>query len=518
MKRWQIFLLVILALVIIGAAGYYGYAGNFSNPFTQTAEPTPIEVPPTVAVTRGDVEKTIITPGQLVNYSTIDLPAEISGPIAEINVRPGDSVQAGQVLARIGGREQLEAEVAAAEVVLLEAQQTLNDIYTNAELRQAEAQQAISDAEQSLAELAANAPLQQAEAIQAIVDVQQAVATAEYRLNSLSAPANEATLAAAQADVTLLTERLAKAEKAYAPYRDKPDNNLNKAFTATAWADAKKAYDAALRTLNGLTGSPTEFTRAKAEAELALAQAQLAQAQATYNALKDGVDPVQQAVAEAKLGLAQAAYEALEEGIAPTELASAQANLEKAQLDLSLAQAKLHALEIMAPFDGVILQVNVRAGETVNAGSKVLQMADPLALEVLASVVEEEYPLLKVGQPVEVYFDAAPDVEARGRVDRIIPMRVSTDRPLYQFYIALDEVPTVLVEGMTADASIILESRSAVLRLPRALVHANSDGSASVSVWLGDHEEQRAITLGLRGDLFVEVLSGLVEGDQVVGQ
>lgn len=518
MKRWQIILFSFLGVAIIGGAGYIGSTGQLPVPFGQQAEPTQVEAPPTVPVSHGDVEKTIITPGQLVNYSTIDLPAQVSGPIAEINVRPGESVTSGQVLARIGGQEALEAELAEAEIAVLEAQQALDAIYTNAGLHQAEAQQAISDAQQALDALAVDAPVQQAEAMDAIANAQQAVLDAEYQLSSLTAPADEASLAAAKSDVTLLKERLVKAEKAYAPYRSKPDSNLNKARTGGLWADAKQAYDAAVRQLNSLTGTATDLVRAKAEAGFALAQAQLAQAQATYDALQEGVDPVSLAIAEAELELAQMAYDTLEEGIDPTGLASAQANLTKAEVDLSLAQARVEALEITAPFDGVVLEVSVREGETVNDGSQILQMAAPQDLEVLTSVIEEDYPLVQVGQPVDIFFDAAPEVEATGRIDRIVPVRASDDRPLYRVYISIDDAPDVLVEGMTADAAVILESRTDVLRLPRSLVRATSDGSTTVTVWVGDHEESRTITTGLRGDLYVEILTGLEAGDLVVGQ
>jgi multidrug efflux pump subunit AcrA (membrane-fusion protein) len=56
------------------------------------------------------------------------------------------------------------------------------------------------------------------------------------------------------------------------------------------------------------------------------------------------------------------------------------------------------------------------------------------------------------------------------------------------------------------------------LRLPRALVKTRSDGTAQVEVWLGDRAELRTIKVGLRGDVFVEILEGLREGEAVVGE
>ena len=117
MKRWQIFFLIILAIILIGGAGYLGYRGMI--PFTQAETPEPVEVPPTVEVSRGQVQQAIIAPGQLVNYRTVDIPAGITGPVEAVHVRPGDAVQAGEELVRLGGREQLEMDVASAEIALL---------------------------------------------------------------------------------------------------------------------------------------------------------------------------------------------------------------------------------------------------------------------------------------------------------------------------------------------------------------------------------------------------------------
>lgn len=73
--------------------------------------------------------------------------------------------------------------------------------------------------------------------------------------NSSSYTPSEASLTAAQANVTFAAQELAQADAAYAPYRNKPDGNLNKAYHGAAWAAAQQAYDTAVAQLNALTGS-----------------------------------------------------------------------------------------------------------------------------------------------------------------------------------------------------------------------------------------------------------------------
>lgn len=101
----------------------------------------------------------------------------------------------------------------------------------------------------------------------------------------------------------------------------------------------------------------------------------------------------------------------------------------------------------------------------------------------------------------------------------MVPQRVQGEnRPLYYVYVAPDEIPRGVVAGMTADASITIARRPNVLRLPRALVRARSDGSAQVKMWADAEVESRTVKVGLRGDVYIEVLEGLTEGEQVVGE
>ena len=77
-----------------------------------------------------------------------------------------------------------------------------------------------------------------------------------------------------------------------------------------------------------------------------------------------------------------------------------------------------------------------RPGETVAAGMNLILLADPTALEVRTTVIEEDLPLVQVGQPAELFFDAQPDAAVEGRVARIVPQRVrGENRPLYHVYI-----------------------------------------------------------------------------------
>jgi len=202
----------------------------------------------------------------------------------------------------------------------------------------------------------------------------------------------------------------------------------------------------------------------------------------------------------------------------PTEsdITNADSELALAQAKYDAAKAVLESLEIQAPFVGVIFAVTAQVGETYQAETTLFTVGDPKALEVIANVTEEDYPLLTVGQTVEIYFDARPDVTVQGNVERIIPKRIEGDRPLYNIYITLNEIPDGLADGMTADTAITIAQSTGVLCLPRAVVRASSGDSTIVKVWDGTQETSKEIKIGLRGDTYVEIVSGLTEGEQVV--
>jgi RND family efflux transporter MFP subunit len=199
-----------------------------------------------------------------------------------------------------------------------------------------------------------------------------------------------------------------------------------------------------------------------------------------------------------------------------SEIIAADSELALAQAKYDAAKAVMESLEIKAPFDGVVFAVSAESGQTYQAEAALFTIGDPKALEVKANITEEDFPIVSVGQAAALFFDAQPDLTVQGKVSRIIPQRTEGDSPLYDIFIVLDEVPDGLADGMTADTAITIAKHEGVLCLPRAMVRASGADSTTVRVWNGLEETTKEIKLGLRGDTYVEIVSGLSEGDQVV--
>ena len=449
MKRGGWFLALLAGLILVGGAGYAGFRG--------TTPPTaaPVQTPTTVKVERGDVQQTVTAPGKLIGMREVDLNFGANGVLARLNVRPGDTVTTGQLLAALDTTD-LQLQVAQAEQSLLIQQAAYSSTI------QADPA-AVNSARAALA--SANTAYQAAQHNLGLKDDQ-------IRLDCAGLEDAENYMLAAR-DAYNAVANDWKASR----YPIKKEREL-------IYKSAINAYELAVARCNLATSKPNE-------GELRSTAAQVAQAK-----------------------------ENLEKLLSPRSetVLRAQAELEQARLTLEQKRAQLAQAAIIAPFDGTVLAVKARTGESVAANASVIVLSDTDAVEAETSVVEEDWPLVQTGQAVELFFDASPAQAVTGRVSRRVPQRIAGDRPLYPIYISLDTVPENIVPGMTVDASIVIDQRSAVLRLPRALVRARSDNTATVKVWTGDRAVERTIKVGLRGDLYVEIIEGLSEGEQVVGE
>ena len=136
------------------------------------------------------------------------------------------------------------------------------------------------------------------------------------------------------------------------------------------------------------------LARLSREAELAKDKLALAEAQEALAKAKAGGDTLplaqaQLAVNEAEVSLqaAQEARQELDEG-ADATVATAQAAVDKKRLAVNDAETALAGTQLVAPFDGTILETNVNAGDQVSANTTILTLANLKALRVVASVDE----------------------------------------------------------------------------------------------------------------------------------
>ncbi len=284
----------------------------------------------------------------------------------------------------------------------MSAQKALDDLL-NSQIQQAQAQQTVEKAQQALDD-AKKPELAQAQALEAIATAQKAVDEAERLLRWMNSPANQSYVDEAQAQVTLTKDRLDKANEKYAPYANRPEDNVTRARLLSDVSAAQQAYDFAVRRLNSMQGTASGNDIAIQEANLATAQAQLVSAQREYERIKEGTSPADIALLEAQLADAQREFERVKDGPDAADIAAAQARVAAAQATVNLAR-------IVAPFDGTITEVFSKPGDQVAPGTPAFRLDDLSHQLVDVNVSEVDINRIQPGQPVTLVFDAIPNKE-----------------------------------------------------------------------------------------------------------
>jgi HlyD family secretion protein len=202
--------------------------------------------------------------------------------------------------------------------------------------------------------------------------------------------------------------------------------------------------------------------------------------------------------AEYNLAKAQETLAEIEAGSDPKELEVAQAKAISAQANLEEAQAALEAATMVAPFDGTVISVGAEVGDLVSSNMVVVTLADLTNLRVRAIVDETDISNVEIGQEVEATFDAFPGYVFWGEV-----LEGAED--------------VALKTGMTANLEIVVGRREDALLVPAMAVQQSEEGDV---VMVQDTLEGPAVAttvkVGLSDGTYVEIVSGLIEGDQVL--
>ena len=244
----------------------------------------------------------------------------------------------------------------------------------------------------------------------------------------------------------------------------------------------------------------------------------------------------------------------------------AERQVEQARADLASTQDALDKTEIRAPMDGIVTARNIEQGEVVvtgtmnNPGTVLMTISDMSAVETVLEVDQTDVPQLRIGQKASIRIDAFPDETFPGEVSEIgsSPIRgtsalggaaTGTD---YEVKVTLLKHPERIRPGLTVTTDITTATRDKVLTVPvGALVlrqpepkgtpgaaqatpkpasaptpvstpaKPESAGSRpkdieGVYVVVAKKAEFRPVTTGIKGEMDVEVTSGLKEGDEVV--
>ena len=441
---------------------------------------------------------------ELVSQQVVAL--GVAGIVDDIAVQAGDEVSAGQVLLTLDSTE-LERAVKRAELDVEAAQNTLDELSEAADDAEiAAAQASLVEAQENLAD------------VQAGPDAGE-IAAAQSNVSATWAAYNELLAGESEAELTQLSAELRKAEVAVAEAQD--------AYNAIAWQNSAGMTSQAA----DLQSATIDYEAAKAAYEESTAPADTSEiqsalttaqnAQVSLDELLNSPTAAEIAAAEAQVASAQATLDDLLSGASASEWRSATISMEQALVDLEEAYSNLAAVQVTASIDGIVLSVEVEAGESVSSGAGAVTLADPTQLELTIDVAEVDIVQVSVGQAATVEIDALPGQDFLGAVENIAPSSdISSGTVSYPVTVRLTSgnLESVL-PGMSAVATLETEPTSLSGQL---LVPTNSireqDGVSVVMVVRDGVTAAVEVTPGvIQGEYTAVQTTGLQAGDQVLG-
>lgn len=172
-------------------------------------------------------------------------------------------------------------------------------------------------------------------------------------------------------------------------------------------------------------------------------------------------------------------------------------------------------IEWLAPRDGIVLERNAIEGMRAQPGDVLFRVADTSVVWAMIDVAERDLGTLAAGQPVIVKARSFPGREFAGKISVIYP-QVNRETRTARVRIELSNPDGLLRPDMYVDAEINTGNPEPILTIPESAV-LDTGTKSSVFVDKGQGRfEPRDVTLGHRGDGYVEVREGITEGEPVV--
>ena len=188
-------------------------------------------------------------------------------------------------------------------------------------------------------------------------------------------------------------------------------------------------------------------------------------------------------------------------------------SLQAARARVALARKASTDTIVRAPFDGVIAQRLVSAGDYVTRGTKVAVVVRINPLRMQLTIPEQFVSAIGIGQPVNFEVDAYADRQFEGRVKFVSPS-LQADQRAMTIEAAVPNATGELKPGLFATARIEQPARTPGVLVPAGAVQITA-GTSRVYVVTGDHVEERIVTTGQTVDTLIEVTKGLKAGERV---
>jgi HlyD family secretion protein len=294
-----------------------------------------------------------------------------TGKILEVTVREGDTVKAGDVIARLDDA-QVRAREDQARAALVDAQAKMEG------------------ARQQIAVLQDQLRQNQVQTGQSTLDAEGRVRQAQ------------ADLTAAEADLTQQEAALRLAQ-----------------FNRDAYTRLAK------------TGAASQLQGLQAEVQADQQAAEVAAAQRRVESSRGALTTAQANLDNPKIRVAQTSSTEAQIAQQQSTIAAADAETKQAQASLAEAEANRADLTVIAPFSGTVLTRAAEPGEVVQAGTAIVTLLDLSKVYLRGFIPEGQIGKVKIGQPAHIFLDSNPNQPLDGYVLRIDPQATFTPENTY---------------------------------------------------------------------------------------
>ncbi|MGQ0846861.1 MAG: HlyD family efflux transporter periplasmic adaptor subunit [Sporichthyaceae bacterium] len=497
----------------------------------------------TAVVELGDVTEVVSATGTASGLAGGSAAFGVAGPIDDVEVEPGDVVQAGDVLARMDTAA-LDAAVTAAQATLAKAEAALED-----------ARQALTEA----AEAEGAGEVQEAAGQTGAPNLGTGPSGSEAQpddapqppavdltgpTQALNAATTAATVALAAAESALAAQQAACAdyfagagEPAGGDLGSESERNDATASSTTSSTAALEACSEALTAVAAAQAGVAAAQAAVADAESAYRTAvdrALAAATARAKAAESATQVALSAAEAAKRQLAQAqqAAQAQQPAQAPSsrgdaggagrskadldaEVAVQEAAVRVAEAELQGAQQDRNSAVLTAPIDGTVAQVPFLEGKRASADDAISILGHG-AMKVEVSVPSATAAELKTGMAAAVTSDGA-EAPSEATVTAIGILPSTQGGTTYPVVLTVPNPAKGLAEGAAATVAIALRVARGVATVPNSALAATGNGStASVTLIEDGKPVRRQVVVGAVGHSATEIAEGLTVGQVVI--
>lgn len=273
-----------------------------------------------------------------------------------------------------------------------------------------------------------------------------------------------------------------------------------------------------------------------ANAELAALRAEKTAKQALLKEHEFALQRQQLMFAEEASARAELEHATAQCAAARAHIQALSAQITKAQITVDSARANLGYTRITAPIDGEVIAIITKEGQTVvstQSAPTLLILANIDKMLVRAQISEADVMRTRVGQPVYFTILGLPDKPFHSQLGAIEPApesisadtnNITSTSPnstnhkavYYNGLFEITNTERLLKPLMTAQVTIVQRKVQRVLAIPSTAVSKSAQGTEYVRCLKNGKVEQRTVRVGLNNGVYVQVMHGLVAGDQVI--